>query len=168
MQDAVNQYNTSLTLPAYAKIIINASSPSLSVSLVSPSNGATFTSSNIVLNARVDYGESLVQDANVYFYVYGGLIGSSTSDSSGSASYTISSLSVGAHNWYATALKSGYVSGNSSTWGFTYSPILSVSLVSPSNGAMLTSLPISLSARVNSGGNPVQGNGNLHKFQGMV
>jgi hypothetical protein len=64
-----------------------------------------------------------VQDATVKFLVDGGNVGTSTSNSTGYATFSFT-LSTGTHKWHATAETTGYVSGKSSTWSFTYSPSL--------------------------------------------
>ena len=132
--------------------------PTLSVGLVSPSNGATVTSVPITLKAQVTSSGSGVQSASVTIYVGSSSVCSGSSDSSGyySCSY---SPSAGGYTWYASASKSGYTSGQSTSWSFTYTPSLVVSLVSPpspSNGATVTSVPITLKAQVTSSGSGVQ------------
>jgi len=92
--------------------------PTLDVSLVSPSNGATI-GSPVELRARVTSSGSSVQDALVRFYVDLNPVGNSYSNSSGYASVSYSP-SIGTHNWKATAEKSGYNSGTSPTWSFSY------------------------------------------------
>jgi hypothetical protein len=75
----------------------------------------------VVFNASVSSGGIGVQGATVRFYVDGTLVGSGTSGSSGSVSYSLPSLPVGSHSWYASAEKSGYTSSSSLTWSLIYS-----------------------------------------------
>jgi hypothetical protein len=100
--------------------------PSLSVGLVSPPsppNGGTVTSSPVTLEAQVTSSGASIQGATVTIYVDGSQACSGGSDSSGYYSCPYS-LSQGGHtySWYAAASKSGYTSGTSSTWTFTYQP----------------------------------------------
>lgn len=103
----------------------NPPTSSLSVSLISPpspGNMGTVTSSPVTLEAQVTSSGSVFPGASVTIYVDG----SSPSGCSGSSDqngyYSCSYLpSQGSHNWNAAASKSGYNSGTSSTWSFTYS-----------------------------------------------
>jgi len=98
--------------------IIQTVFPSLDVTLVNPSNGAT-VSSPVELRARVTSGGSAIQNALARFYVDSNQVGTSYSDSSGYAYMSYSPV-AGGHNWYVIAEKSGYTTGTSPIWSFTY------------------------------------------------
>ena len=105
------------------RVILGPSQPQLDVELTSPPsppNGGVVTSSPVELMARVTSSGSLVQDALVRFYVEGvGEVGSDYSDSSGYGSIDYYP-SAGTNVWYARAEKTGYNSGESDHWSFTY------------------------------------------------
>lgn len=90
----------------------------VSCSLISPSNAHTVTEFPMILQARVTSDGGGLQGASVSFYIDGAYVGSSSSDSSGYASFSCSP-SIGSHNWYASLEE---LSVTSLTWSFTYSP----------------------------------------------
>jgi len=90
----------------------------LSVSLDSPLNGVTVTSSPITLNVTV--GGS-IHGATVTVFLDGSQICSGSTNSTGSFSckHTLTKTGM-THSWYATAAKTGFTSGTSPTWTFKY------------------------------------------------
>lgn len=107
-----------------ATVQVTVTTGQLSVGLVSPpspANGATVSSSPVTLQVQVTSQGPPVQSATVTIYVDGSQACSGGSDSSGTYSCSYSP-SQGGHSWYATASKSGYASGTSQTWAFTYQP----------------------------------------------
>lgn len=94
----------------------------LTVELIAPPDGSVLVTTPITLKTRVTSNATAVEDATVKFYVNGTLVGSK-SDTSGYASYDITRTPpVGSYTRYATAEKTGYKSGKSPTWHFTYLP----------------------------------------------
>lgn len=93
-------------------------SAQLSVSLVSPQNGETVTSSPVKLNVKV---ANSVQGATVTIYLDGNQVCSGSTDSTGSYSCQPAVTKTGgAHSWNATASKTGFTDGTSPKWTFTY------------------------------------------------
>ena len=89
----------------------------LSVSLVSPTNGTTVTSP-VTLKVKV---AGFVQGASITIVLDGGQVCSGSTDSTGAFSCKASVTKTGlSHSWYATASKTGFTSGTSPTWTFTY------------------------------------------------
>ena len=90
----------------------------LSVNLFGPKNAATLTSSSVTFQGVV---AGFVQSASVTVYLDGSQACSTTTSSTGSFSCKASVTKTGgSHGWYAVAAKTGFTSGTSSTWSFTY------------------------------------------------
>jgi len=90
----------------------------LTVNLLSPTNGTTVTSSPVAFRLTV---AGSVQGATVTVYVDGSQACSGSTSSTGSFSCKSSVTKTGGiHSWYATATKTGFTSGTSPTWTFTY------------------------------------------------
>jgi len=155
----------------FSFVIESTSQPSqkLTVEIVSPpsppNGGAITTTGWRTYQVAVTSGGIAIDGADVTWYIDGTSYGTGPTFSGGYATMTerVAWSPGSTHYWYAVATKSGYVSGTSPTWSFTYSPSssqLSVSIVSPpspSEGSTVTSLPITLRVRVTSDGSPVQG-----------
>ena len=90
----------------------------LSVSLVSPKNGTILTSSPVTLNVTV---ADSIQGATVTIFLDGNKVCSGSTNSSGSfaCKHTVTKTG-GTHSWYAMAAKTGFTSGTSPTWTFTF------------------------------------------------
>ena len=89
----------------------------LSITLVSPKNGATVTSSPVTFNVKV---AGFVSGATVTVYVDGSqACTGSTSAGSFSCKAPVAKTG-GSHSWYATVSKAGFTPGTSPTWTFTY------------------------------------------------
>jgi len=89
----------------------------LSVSLVTPINGRIVPYSPVTLNVTV---AGFVQGATVTVFLDGSQVCSGSSNSNGSFSCKYSTKTGPTHTWYATAAKTGFTSGTSPTWTFTY------------------------------------------------
>ncbi len=90
----------------------------LSVSLVSPKNGVTLTSSPVTLKVTI---AGFVQGATVTVFLDGNQVCSGSSDPTGSFSCKFAvNQTGGTHSWYAVASKTGFTSGTSPMWTFTY------------------------------------------------
>lgn len=155
---ALGNANCFVSFDSLVVTSLDTTSPTISIELVDPPNGATLSSSQVYLVAKTSSEGSPVEGATIRFYVDGGLVVTTVTDSTGHASFSYST-SIGTHSWYATAEKIGYSAGKSQTWSFTYvtTQALTVQLIAPLNGATITSSPVNLIAQVTSGGNPVQG-----------
>ena len=90
----------------------------LSVSLVSPKNGGTVTSSPVTFSGKV---AGFVSGATVTVYVDGSQACSGSTNASGAFSCKAPVTKTGStHTWYAVATMTGFTSGTSPTWTFTY------------------------------------------------
>jgi hypothetical protein len=97
--------------------------PVLAVSLVSPSNAATIpaSASSVVLKVQVKVSGMPVSGATVTIFVNGTQAGTGTSDSQGYFTYSYTLTKHGdTYIWYATATKTNYQTGTSTTWTFKY------------------------------------------------
>ncbi|MDO9098432.1 MAG: hypothetical protein Q7U60_09960, partial [Candidatus Methanoperedens sp.] len=97
----------------------------LNVELVGPSNGEAIITLPIEFKVRVTANGNPVKDANVMVYFGNGGSSSSgwiTTNSEGYATYTsfYSLTTESTVSWYAEAYKSGYTSGTSQKWEFSY------------------------------------------------
>ena len=94
--------------------------PPLTVTLFSPGNEASVSSSPVKFTVHVTFISSSVSGASVSVYVNGNLACSGlTTSGSASCSATVTKTG-GTHAWYATATKTGYQSGTSPTWSFKF------------------------------------------------
>jgi len=133
-------------------LTVNPHLPQLSVTPVSPpspSEGATVTSSPVKIKIQVTNGGVSVKSASVAVYVDGSPA-SSCSGASNLYGYFVCSFSPTQsghmYSWYATAAKSGYATGTSATWTFTYT-VYAVVLLQPENDTVVTS-PVKLAVKV--------------------
>lgn len=91
----------------------------LSVSLVSPGDSETVTSPvTLKVNVKV---ATPIEGATVTIYLDEKQLSAGLTDSTGSYSYQPTLTTTGGtHSWYAEASKTGFTSGKSPTWSFTY------------------------------------------------
>ena len=94
--------------------------PPLTVTLFSPGNGASVSSSPVKFTVHVTFIGSSVSGATVSVYVDGNLACSGLTTSGSISCSAMVTKTGGTHAWYATATKTGYQSGTSSTWSFKY------------------------------------------------
>jgi hypothetical protein len=152
--------NPSATAPTQFALTVN-SLPQLSVNPVtppSPPNGGTVSSSSVKFKVQVTNNGVAVKGASVTVYVDGSPVSGCSSLSNLSGYFVCSfSLTQSGHtySWYATASKSGYVPGTSSTWTCTYASLM-VSLLQPSDGATVV-CPVKLVVKVTYQGAVVSG-----------
>jgi len=90
------------------------------VSLVSPDRGSSVVSSPVQLKARVSSDSSSVKNADVNFYVDGGLVDSEYTDRRGIAYVYYYPSSEGTYTWYAKAYKNRYNDDVSSSRSIIY------------------------------------------------
>jgi hypothetical protein len=98
--------------------------PVLAVSLVSPSNKTTVpaSGSSVALKVQVKASGKPVSGATVTIFVNGTQVGTpGTTDSQGYFTYSYTPTIQGdTYVWYATATKTSYQTGTSTTWTFKY------------------------------------------------
>jgi len=89
----------------------------LSVTLVSPTNGATVVAGQ-EFSVSVTSGAAPVQGATVTVFQDGGQVCSGSTNPSGIYTCNIRRGDLGQHTWYATASKTGLTAGTSAKWVF--------------------------------------------------
>jgi len=111
----------------------------------------TFIEAPVKLLVRVTSKGKPVSHAEVKFYVNAQYIGFNISNRDGYSSYSYAPARERAYKWNVTAEKNHYESASSEEWEFAFQKIR----FDPSDGEVLTDLPIYLTAIVRMDGAPV-------------
>ncbi len=124
----------------------------LHVFRVSPADYSIFADSPIDLEVKVMALGKPVKNAEVTFYIDSKPIGSAVTDDDGYASYSFVPDEEKRYTWYAMAKKSGFATGSTKEWHFSFTKIK----LDPSDNEIVTELPVNLVALVELDGNPVE------------
>ena len=117
--------------------------PILNIENVHPRVNDVFIDAPIELKVKITSEDTLIDEAKVFFYVNGRLVGTEDTEN-GYASITYELTSAKEYKWYVKVEKASYKSNTSPTWNFDYVIIN----LKPKDQEVSDSLPIVLNVKV--------------------